>query len=176
MGRIQKGILGPVSGTVGTVIGGSWKGISYLRSQPISKKRTPTVDQLDHQLKFSVVLNFVQTMVALVQQTFKKQAIRMSEFNAAFSYNYHNAVTGIAPDYDIDFAKALVSRGDLPNATAPAATLTNNKVFFTWTDNSGTGAAAGKDKAVLEAFCRNYNLTLFSTTAAVRADGAGARM
>jgi len=34
MGIINKGILGPVSGTVGTVIGGSWKGISYIRSKP----------------------------------------------------------------------------------------------------------------------------------------------
>ena len=173
MGRIQKGILGPVSGTVGTVIGGSWKGVTYLRSQPISKKHTPTADQLDHQLKFSVVLNFVHTMLGLVQLTFKKYAIKMSEFNAAFSYNYNNAVTGKTPDYEIDFSKALVSRGNLPNATAPAATLTNNTVFFTWTDNSGTGEAASKDKAVFAAFCPNLNLILFSTTAAVRADGAG---
>ena len=29
MGTISKGILGGFSGTVGTVIGGSWKGIDY---------------------------------------------------------------------------------------------------------------------------------------------------
>ncbi len=33
MGTISKGILGGFSGTVGTVIGGSWKGIEYMRSQ-----------------------------------------------------------------------------------------------------------------------------------------------
>ena len=31
MGKISQGILGGVSGTVGNVVGGSWKGISYLR-------------------------------------------------------------------------------------------------------------------------------------------------
>lgn len=98
----------------------------------------------------------------------------MSEYNAAFSYNYQHAVTGTPPDYEIDFSKALVSKGDLPNAVAPAATLTNNTVFFTWTDNSGTGEAAATDKAVLVAFCQNFNLTLYSTTAAVRSAGAGA--
>lgn len=61
MGRISKGILGPVSGTVGTVVGSTWKGISYVRSQPASKKHEPTVNQLDQQLKFSITLNFVQT-------------------------------------------------------------------------------------------------------------------
>ena len=31
MGIINQGILGGVSGTVGNVVGGSWKGINYLR-------------------------------------------------------------------------------------------------------------------------------------------------
>ena len=33
MGTISKGILGGFSGTVGTVIGGSWKGIDFLPLQ-----------------------------------------------------------------------------------------------------------------------------------------------
>ena len=172
MGRIQKGILGPVSGTVGTVVGSSWKEIYYLKSQPSTKKRTPTVDQLDQQHRFSVVLNFVQTMVGLVQLTFKKYAVKMSEYNAAFSYNYRNAITGTTPDYEIDFSKALISRGDLPNATAPMATLTGNTVFFTWTDNSGSGKAAATDKAIFVAFCPNLNLTLYNG-GADRSAGAG---
>jgi len=174
MARISKGILGPVSGTVGTVIGGSWKGISYLRSQPAAKKHSPTTDQIDHQLRFSVVLNFIQTMTGLIQLTFKKYAIKMSEFNAAFSYNYHNALTGSAPDYAIDFTKALVSRGELPNAAAPSATVTGNSIYFTWTDNSGTGAAAATDNAVLVVFCPNLNVTQYSTNSATRSSGAGA--
>lgn len=172
MGTISKGILGPVSGTVGTVIGGSWKGIAYLRSQPSKRKRNPTVDQLDHQLKFSVVVNFIQTMTDLLQLTFKKYAIKMSQYNAAFSYNYHNAITGASPDYAIDFTKALVSRGELPNATAPAATVTGKTVFFTWTDNSGAGSAAATDKAVLAVFCPNLNLAQYSTNSAERSAGA----
>ena len=31
MGTIKKGILGGFSGKVGTVVGASWKGISYMR-------------------------------------------------------------------------------------------------------------------------------------------------
>lgn len=172
MGTISKGILGPVSGTVGTVVGGSWKGIHYLRSQASSKKHTSTVDQLDHQLRFSVVVNFLTTMVGLLQLTFKKYAVKMSEFNAALSYNYHNAITGTPPDYKIDFTKALVSRGELPNATAPAATVTGHIVYFTWTDNSGSGTATATDKAVLVVFCPNQNLAQYSTNSAQRSAGA----
>lgn len=172
MGRIAKGILGPVSGTVGTVIGGSWKGISYIRSQAVRGKHTSTVDQIDHQLKLSTVGGFVQTMTGVVNLTFKKYAIGMSEYNAAFSYNYGNALIGKAPDYSIDYSKALVSRGDLPNATAPAASVTGTTVFFTWTDNSGVGKAADTDLVVLVAYSEDAKTTLFSNKGATRGDAA----
>ena len=43
MGTISKGILGGFSGKVGTVIGGNWKGIDYMRSKAasVSNPRTP---------------------------------------------------------------------------------------------------------------------------------------
>lgn len=47
MAIINKGILGPVSGTVGTVIGGSWKGISYIRSQSTSRRTNFSQAQLE---------------------------------------------------------------------------------------------------------------------------------
>jgi hypothetical protein len=168
MGQIYKGILGPVSGTVGTVIGATWKTIPYLRSQPNKRKRTSTVDQIDQQLKFAVVMSFLQTMVGLLQLTFKKYANKMSEINAAFSYNYHNAITGTSPDYVIDYPNALVSRGDLPNGSAPNATVTAGTVHYTWTDNSGSGTATATDEAVLIVYCPQLNLTIFNPAAAIR--------
>ncbi len=173
MARYNKGILGTISGTVGTVTGSSWKGINYLRSLPASKHRSSTADQLDHQLKFSTVINFVHVLLAVIELTFKKYAVKMSEYNAAFQYNYYNALTGKSPDYEIDYAKALVSRGDLPNAIAPAASVTGKEVFFTWTDNSGTGDAAATDNAVMVAYCPLMNECVFSTIGAQRSAGAG---
>ncbi len=96
----------------------------------------------------------------------------MSEFNAAFSYNFENAVTGKTPDYVIDYENALVSRGELPNATKPGCTVTGSELFFTWTDNSGVGSALPTDQAVLVAFCPNLNLTIFNTNAGVRSDAS----
>lgn len=172
MGRIYKGILGPVSGTVGVVTGGIWKTIPYLRSLPGKRKRTSTVDQIDQQLKFALVMGFVQTMVDVLQLTFKKYANKMSEVNAAFSYNYHNAITGTTPDYVIDYPNALVSRGELPNATAPTATVTGTTLHYTWTDNSGSGSALATDEAVLVAYCPALNRTIFNSAAAARSAAA----
>jgi hypothetical protein len=173
MARLRQGILGPVSGSVGTIVGANWKDIDYIRSKSSRPKGDSTPDQLDNQYKFSAVINFVSTMTELLQQTFSKFANGMSESNAAFSYNYLNALTGTSPDYSIDYAKALVSRGDLMNAAGINATITNKTVHFTWTDNTGLGMAAATDKAVLVAYCKNYNLTIYSIGSATRSAKAG---
>ena len=44
MGKINQGILGGVSGQVGNVIGGTWKGIDYLRIKPSSVANPKTPD------------------------------------------------------------------------------------------------------------------------------------
>src|SRR6516162_6539751 len=152
MARLKQGILGPVSGSVGTIVGSSWKDIDYIRSKSTKPKGDPSPAQLDNQYKFSAVMNFISTMTELVNQTFDRYAVNMSPSNAAFSYNYDNAITGASPDYSIDYSKALVSRGDLPNASGITATVTNKTVHFTWTDNSGLGMAKATDKAVLVAY------------------------
>lgn len=172
MAQTPSGILGSVDGSVGTVTGSRWKDIQYIRLRSRRRRGTSSVKQIDVQLRFSLIQNFLHTMSALLRLTFVKYAVNMTEFNAAFSYNFQNAITGTAPDYDIDFQKALVSRGELPNATAPQATVTGSVIYYTWQDNSGSGDAAGTDKAVLVVFCRNLNLTIFSTNNGTRADGA----
>ncbi len=172
MARLKEGILGPVTGSVGTIVGSSWKDIDYIRIKSSGHKGEPSQAQLDNQLKFSLVINFISTMDGLLAQTFTKYAVDMSESNAAFSYNFRNAITGTSPGFSIDYAKALVSRGDLANASGVAATITNKILHFTWTDNSGLGMAAGTDKAVLVAYCKNYNLTVYSIGAAVRSANA----
>ena len=81
MARLKQGILGPVSGSVGTIVGSSWKDIDYIRSKSTGTKGDPTPAQLDNQYKFSAVINFVSTMTELLNQTFSKYAERHVESN-----------------------------------------------------------------------------------------------
>jgi hypothetical protein len=162
MGIISKGILGPFSGLVGTVIGGTWKGISYIRSKPLPVDREPSLLQLEQRAKFSLVVRFLQTMTPLVHVSFKELAKKMSGFNSAFSYNIKNAVTGVYPGYELDYSLALVSRGDLPNAGNPdAAVGAGNNITWTWTDNTGVGKAAATDKAILVVYCPDRDQCIF---------------
>ncbi len=169
MGTISKGILGGFSGTVGTVIGGSWKGIEYMRSQPSRRSGTTSPAQLDQQLKFALVIKFIQAISGVVTITFRNYAVKMTGANNALSYNLKNAVTGVSPDFMINYALALVARGDLPNgASATAVPLAGGKIKFTWVNNAGTGKAKGGDKAVLVVYCEELNQSIYTTGSETR--------
>src|SRR5690606_37823335 len=73
----------------------------------------------------------------------------MTQFNAAMSYNLNNAITGTYPNFMIDYASALVSRGGLTGAANGAVSSSGGLVEFTWTDNTGSGNAQATDKALL---------------------------
>ncbi len=169
MGTISKGILGGFSGKVGTVIGGSWKGIQYMRSISARRKKGSTQKQHEQQLKFGLITKFQQPLNSLLMLSFKGYAIRMTGANSALSYNIRNAITGLYPDYAIDYSKVLVSRGDLPNALNPTATLGDgNRVDFAWTNNSGAGKASNRDKAMLVIYCPDLQQCVYTTGSAER--------
>lgn len=150
MGKIAQGILGGLSGKVGNVIGGNWKGIDYLRIKPSSVANPRTEGQVNQRNKFTVTLDFLQPNLAFVQKGYKKYAVKMTQFNAAMSYVLNNAITGTAPNFTVDYNIALLSRGNLSGALNPSTDLaTPGEVTFSWDDNSGEGNANTTDKAML---------------------------
>ena len=174
MGTIQKGILGGFSGTVGTVIGGTWKGIDYMRSKTSRRNFNPSQKQLEQQLKFALVMRFVQPMAGLLNISFRDFAIKMTGINNAFAYTINNALTGVYPTYAIDYAVALVSRGDLPNVLGPAVTSgAGSLLTFSWTDNSGVGKASATDQAILVAYCPSLKQAIYTTAGGPRSGLTG---
>jgi hypothetical protein len=164
MGTITKGILGGFSGKVGSVVGGTWKGIDYMRSKGNRSNRAATQRQLQQQQKFAVMMKFTQPLAGLLMVSFRNFAVKMTGTNSSFSYNLKNAITGTYPDYEVAYNLALVSRGDMPNATSPSATAgTTGKVNFTWVNNAGTGKAADTDPSIAVAFCPGINQAVYTT-------------
>jgi len=62
MAIISKGILGGFSGTVGTVIGGNWNGIDYMRSLPTISNKSASQSQIEQRTKFAVGVRFMQAL------------------------------------------------------------------------------------------------------------------
>lgn len=169
MGTITKGILGGFSGKVGNVVGGTWKGIDYMRSKSNRTNFNPSQAQLEQQLKFGLSIRFVQSMSGLVEMSFRNYAIKMTGINSALSYTLKNAVAGVYPIYNIVYSDVLVSRGDLPNVLGPAVVSgVGSLVSFSWTDNSGVGIAKPTDKAILAGYCPAFNQCIYTTGSASR--------
>lgn len=150
MAVISKGILGGISGKVGTVVGASWKGIDYIRSKPASVANPRTEGQVNQRSRFSTTLDFLQPNLGFIKIGYKGYAVQKTAFNAAMSYVLNNAITGTAPDFEVDYSLALLSRGSLSGPLNASIDLsTPGQVSFSWDDNSDEGNANTTDKAML---------------------------
>uniref|UniRef100_UPI00259B3B03 DUF6266 family protein n=1 Tax=uncultured Polaribacter sp. TaxID=174711 RepID=UPI00259B3B03 len=150
MGKIPQGILGSLSGKVGSIIGGSWKGIDYIRIKPASVANPRTEGQVNQRNKFTITLEYLQATSDFIKVGYKAFAVKKTEFNAAMSYVLNNAITGTEPNFVVDYPNALVSRGGLSGALNPTTDLaTAGEVTFNWDDNSTEGNANADDKAMI---------------------------
>ena len=173
MGKISQGILGGFSGKVGNVIGATWKGIDYMRIKPSSVANPRTPGQLDQRSKFATVLRFLQPMTDFLRVGFRLYAIKMTQFNNAMSYNLNNAVTGMYPNFMIDYANALVTRGNLTGAfNAAASSPAAGSVEITWNDNSGSGSALATDRALIVLLNTQRQEAMFTTQGPERSVGS----
>ena len=169
MGKINQGILGGFSGKVGNVIGGNWKGIDYMRVKPASVANPKTEGQVDQRSKFSTALRFLQPLNEFLKVGYKNYAVKMTQFNSAMSYTLKNAMTGAYPDFTIDYANALVSRGALTVVkNGEASYSSNGAVDFAWTDNTGEGSAKATDKAMLLIINNGKGEAIFTTAGNAR--------
>jgi hypothetical protein len=173
MARMNQGILGGLSGKVGNVVGGTWKGISYLRALPASVKDAKSIKQRTSRLKMHLVVQFLQTCTDFIRIGFKGYAIKMSAFNAATSYNYYNGIAGEYPDLVYDYAGFLVSRGKLTavnDATCFASAAL--RISVSWGDNTGDGNARSTDTAMMLVFNPEKTRSVYLLQGAIRSDGS----
>ena len=171
MGKIKQGILGGFSGQVGSVVGGSWKGIDYMRVKPARVSNPQTDLQLDQRMKFKATMQFLQPISQFIRIGFKNFAVKMTAMNAAMSYNFHNAMQGIYPEYGIDYAKALVSRGNLAKASNPVVQSTTvGTIQFSWSDNSTDINASPTDKTMLVVYNLVKNQAVCVVDEGIRSD------
>ena len=171
MATYNQGINGPFSGGVGETVGSSWKGINYMRSYAAKISNPRTDLQQDHRQKIAVTMKFLQPLTEFLRTGFKNYACKMSEVNAAMSYNYHNALKGAYPNNSIDYTNALVARGNLaPALNQTAASTVAGTVTFTWDDNSDELDASPDDKTLLVVYNPEKNQAVAFNELSMRSD------
>ncbi|MDR6783325.1 hypothetical protein ABIE26_000187 [Pedobacter africanus] len=138
MAKLIKGILGPIRGKLGPVVGSSWKGIAYLREHNKTKtvKTHRTAAQLANEQKFKFVQQWLVPFHPYLTVGFLKLAIRKTEINAAFSANFQ-IFTGVYPSIAIDYSRFIISKGDLPELKHPVIALAApDTIEISWQQNT----------------------------------------
>lgn len=149
MGTFKKGILGGFSGKVGTVIGSNWRGLDVMRSLPKKSGVNPTAQQLEQRQKFALITGFLSPISALLSAYFGNATGTSSRLNNAVSYHIKAAITGISPNFEINYAKVLLCKGELIGVkdaimSAPVA----GAVQLDWANNAGQVLAEASDLLV----------------------------
>ena len=146
MGTIKKGILGGFSGTVGTVVGATWRGMDVIRSRPKSSGGNPTQLQLIVRAKFALAIKFQNSLRSMQSRLYGENAGVKSRVNLAASYLLREVVDYVNDQAVLKMEKVIVTKGVVTGfqnlaVTAAAAETLN----FTWTDNSSQMLAKATD-------------------------------
>lgn len=148
MATLNRGILGGIKGKIGNVVGSSWKGISTLKSLPLSVANPRTAGQVAQRTKMTAVVAVGQALASTTIETFfQRIAVKMSGFNMFVKTNiaaFTSVGELILEEFKISYGKLVgfVGLGGVADASG-------NTITYTWSDNSGVGNALATDIVML---------------------------
>lgn len=173
MGTYNKGILGAFSGKVGPVVGATWRGKEVMRSLPKKSNRLATTFQQQQRSKFTMTTEFLGGVQPVIKRYFGSDSGLKTRRNQAMSYLMKEAIVFNDPNYEWDYTKILISKGDLLGINNGAVTAgTGQNLDFSWTDNSGQGEALATDKFVVVVYEPTSKATVYSLNAGSRSSGS----
>lgn len=137
MGTIKKGILGGFNGRVGNVIGSSWKGVSYMRSEAQNIKNPRTADQQENRTLFGQVSDVMSKAKQAINLGFAGCAVKKSAFNCAVQENMKLLVQG-GSRYNV--SSLQFSKGGMYAINPSAPTFSQNAINVACTTQATQGA------------------------------------
>ncbi|MGN0029943.1 MAG: DUF6266 family protein [Marinilabiliaceae bacterium] len=129
MAKYNQGILGSFSGKVGSVVGSSWRGVSYIRARPAKVSNPRTAAQTAVRLRMATLTGTLKHFAPAIAAGFTSSG-RLSPWSAAVKANMKALADGGdgAPVVDVS-ALALT---DGAAEFAVKATKTSGSADFTW--------------------------------------------
>lgn len=133
MGIIRQGILGGFRKKTGSVVGAYWRTLDVIRSLPRVSGKPATPLQKDQQAKFGLVTSWLSWIGPLIDTGYKSISKIATPMNEAVSYHLKNAITGVSPNFGIDYTKVKFSTGklELP-PDIQIATTEASRLDYSW--------------------------------------------
>ena len=171
MAKIPLGINGPIVGTVGTVVGSSWKGEPHIKAKYKKRKKDVTQKELGNRSKFGEGQRWLQPVTGFLRTGFRGYTKRIEGFSAAKSYLSKNAWEGTGADMRISPALMKVSVGKLPLSNDLAVEKTGEGLRFTWSTEEVPGGSRF-DQVMMLAYDIEHGIALYITTGQLRSSGS----
>lgn len=173
MAKHKQGILGSFSGTVGSVVGSTYKGQGVMKVRPAGVRNPNTPAQLQQRQRFALVMSFLRHARPIVDLGYQKVTQVTTPMNEASRYNLKNGLTGSYPTTELNFPELMVCRGTLSGVRGATLNMSDAQTLqVQWTDNSGRGSALPGDQLMLMLYNEAQQEALFSLLEYSRADGS----
>ncbi len=173
MAITQNPITGRSRGKFATAVFSKQFGKNTMRSKPLQVANPRTQKQMEQRTKFSMMVELSRMFLGFIKTSYNQVAVGMSEFNMFMKTNIANVITGIYPNYSIDFSQLLVAKGTLTGVENGAATAAaGHLINLTWADNTGISDALATDNAMALVINYDKGAVAQDMTTKSRADGS----
>lgn len=136
MGRINKGLLGAVSGRVGPVIGVIRKAMAILRSQPNKSKKKASEGQVLSRDQFGSVSALLRDFRSLIEIGFYNKKEPGTQMDKAIGWNLKHVFESEGAQVEPDLSKVVLSMGTLFRTTgAKLIPGPDKSLRLTWNDD-----------------------------------------
>ena len=71
MATLPQGLFGTFRGTIGNIVGSSWKGKPYIKRRPVRQNATFIPDQIRQLAKFTKAFKLMQSIKDLLPLTYR---------------------------------------------------------------------------------------------------------
>jgi len=154
MARYTNGPLGGFSGTLGPLVGATWRGETIMRTRPTAGPKTYSTAQLLQQQRLKVVQEFLGDLKFLLSETFGSKTDKKPPYNNAMSYHMTEAILVDDDHLVINYPKVLIAKGDLRGIDQPIIALTAPETLnLTWQYHSNQALSYPDDGLVVVAYC-----------------------
>lgn len=172
MAILNDGINGGFRGKVGSVAGYYSNGKWVIRSLPKKNKQRSkaSANQEPYRRGFTAVQHFLRPLLPVIRVGFgiAARSKNMSAHNAAKSYLMLNALN---EDQQLDYAKVLLTYGDLAGAVHATVNSDDTGLHFTWANNEEDLNAVYNDQVMLAVYHEADGFAHFTLSGARRQAG-----
>jgi hypothetical protein len=166
------GLFGDHRGRVGKVVYYVRRGKQISRTVGVNNK-PPSEAQLRCRQEMKVVNAFCKSVKPFILYGFARhiEGTDLSQSNVAISYNKLNALKGVYPNIQIDYAKASLSEGPLLQADASEVAIVPEGLKFNWYVDPNLQWPDFTDQAMMLAYFPSLNKTVYQLFGAERSVG-----